>query len=62
MDFATKNTNAKLFSEWMPKPRVGDANFMKAVLLFMLKYIQASFSSFLMRKFPIINLINVEQN
>ena len=62
VDFAIKDTNTKLFSEWMPKPRVGDASFMKAVLLFMLTYVQPSFLSFLMRKFPIINLINVEQN
>lgn len=34
-DFAIKDINSKLFSEWMTKPRVGDANFMKAVLLFL---------------------------
>ena len=62
VDFAIKDTNTKLFSEWMSKPRVGDANFMKAVLLFMLRYVQPSCSSFLMRKFPVNNLINVEKN
>ena len=57
MDFAIKDINTKLFSERMSKPRVGDANFMKSVLLFMLRYAQPSFISFLMQKFHLNNLI-----
>lgn len=49
MDFAIKDINTKLFSERMSKPCVGDANFMKSVLLFMLRYDKPSFTSFLMQ-------------